>query len=298
MEWKLELAWGRTLVQMAALKLDELESMDAKATSSTAAAAGEEADLSLLSPTQLLLLASDHFDKGLALLASAPASSSPTFTSADSTPPPPSIDPVLSLHPSHSLPALSNSSLLSQIRLSLPSLLSPLIDRLPTPSDRLLWAKRTDALFAAVPAGSDDKETKAEIARGRGGLWLAVGGRLVEGVEEEFFPNGDDDDEEAEIDFEHELVVQAREVMKRALGFLGEAREEIPREQPQPAAAADERKDGGEEEKDPLGSMIVEACVTLMGLMPEEGVDEEREELEGIAREEGWEGDDEEEVDE
>jgi hypothetical protein len=35
-----------------------------------------------------------------------------------------------------------------------------------------------------------------------------------------------------------------------------------------------------------------------MGLMPEEGVDEEREELEGIAREEGWEGDDEEEVDE
>ncbi|KAL7415784.1 hypothetical protein BDY24DRAFT_369135 [Mrakia frigida] len=256
--WKHPLAHGRTLVLSASEKLDE-DPTD------------EGAEDHITTPTEYLKDAIKSFELALTNLPSSPSfSTSPAAPTANR-------DPITTfLH----------STLPLQLRLrtllSIATSIGVLVERIDEPTDRLAFATWADDLLARV--GTEALEGKAEggseweyeVAVGRGAVWLGVGGREAEIVEEDV--DGDASKEDLAL------------YLEKSLKFLSRARELKPLV----------KKAGEEEVEDELSPMLVEVALTF-GLVldgDEEEVVKRREELEELARREGWNGEDEEEEEE
>lgn len=128
-------------------------------------------------------------------------------------------------------------------------------------------------------AGEKTGEWEYEVAVGRGAVWLGVGGREAELVESA---------EEEEDASKEKLSLY----LEKALSFLSRARELKP-------LVKQTGKEGEEEVKDELSPMLIEVALTFGLVLDGEGEEEvrRREELEELARREGWDGVDEEEED-
>lgn len=296
MDWKLEIAWGRALVSLARQKLEdgdeeeeEMEELGKKKKPTKARGlmgnkkrarepepvvplVAAKTPVYKLSPKQLLVHAADHFQLGILHM---PRPFPSLFDPSEQYK-----DPITSLN------STINHRQRLRTLLDIASSVSPLAEKFTDPRERSKWAVWSNGIFDQVDTESpvrlqsaqgQDDDWKFEVALGRGGVWLGVGSRLVEDLEQ-----GD----EGEVD--EKKKAEAREMVQRSLKFLAEARKMRPRA----SETALEGSAEGEKE-DEVAPLLVEAYLTLSGLVGDEE-EGEVERLEELAREEGWVEEDEE----
>ncbi|CED84150.1 Negative regulator of Ofd1/Enhancer of translation termination 1 [Phaffia rhodozyma] len=330
-DWRLEIAWGRALVRLARQKLEdgdeeelpkervqsinpnakagkakglmkskkrtrepEPEPEPASASASAFPTVLAKTPVSLLSPRQLLTQAADHFQLGILLMPRPSPSATPSPVEPIKTP---FRDPVTSFQPT-----LTSHQRLKNI-LEIATSVSPLVEKFSDQKERVRWATWTGGIFdqlemeaspllASLKDGADEQKEdwKFEVALGKGGLWLGLGSRLSEEFETSVEESEEQDEAQAELNESRRK--EARELLQKALGYLQQGRKIRPRI----TIVQDCGKE--EDEEDEIGPLLVEGYLTLSGLVDSDD-DEEIERLEGLARNEGWveDGDDEEDGD-
>ncbi|KAF8196845.1 hypothetical protein K438DRAFT_1585719 [Mycena galopus ATCC 62051] len=209
-DWRMAIVWGRTLLCVADASLT-LQQQGPNAAppipepkwSSPAASpfaaiamrrppASRRIDLATAAPHDLLLLAMDHFTRGIFHM--------PRNVSAAAAP----------------TPAFNRSSELFKIALEVLAL----AERLPAAAERTRWATWADSVLQQIQVPTD------AVARVRGRCWLVVGTARVEDIEAMAETGGWDEEgsESQNSALDSEDAEEAREGLERAVEFFERAR--------------------------------------------------------------------------